>query len=112
MKREFAKIQSKPFALLDPQLLLGSEEDQPCSDHCQLHSYFPHVEATLEQEVAHRGPMDEGRAWFLLNELSKGLELLGDNEQAHWGISPDTIFVNSYGNYYIHKKHMNTNINI
>ena len=46
--------------------------------------------------------MDGQRAWFLLNELSKGLELLGDNEQAHWGISPDTILVNSYGNYYIH----------
>ena len=45
--------------------------------------------------------MDERRAWFLLNELLKGLELLGNNEQAHWDISPDTIFVNSYGNYYI-----------
>ena len=82
LKREFAKIQSKPFALLDIQLLLGSEEDQPCFDHCQLHSYFPHVEATLEQEVAYRGPMDERRAWFLLSELSMGLELLGDNKQS------------------------------
>ena len=46
--------------------------------------------------------MGEPRAWFLLNELSKGLEMLGENEQAHWGISPDTVLVNSYGNYYLH----------
>ena len=82
--------------------MLRSEEERPCSDHCQLHCYFPFIGGSLEREVARRGAMDERRAWFLLNEVSKGLELLGENEQAHWGIAPDTILVNSYGNYYIH----------
>ena len=82
--------------------MLCPEEEELCTEQRQVHVYFPHLPHTLEQEVKLRGLFDEGKAWFLLNDLTKALEMLGAAERVHWGISPATVFVGLYGNYYLH----------
>ena len=38
--------------------------------------------------VENEGVFSETKAWFLLNEVSKALEILENQGRAHWAVSP------------------------
>jgi hypothetical protein len=38
--------------------------------------------------IKKEGRFNETRAWFLLNEISKSLDIMGESGRAHWAVSP------------------------
>ena len=102
IKQDFEKTQKLPFSLITPDHVVREETSGYCSPYAQLTIYSQWHPRTLEEKIKEDGPLTQAAALFLINELSKSLTLLEERGRAHWGISPSTVFVNSYNNYYIH----------
>jgi hypothetical protein len=64
--------------------------------------YFEVVGRPLVQVVGSEGVVREVGAWFLLNEMSKALEILEESGRAHWGVSPETVYRNENMNYLVY----------
>ena len=46
--------------------------------------------------------MKESQIWFILNELSRSLEILHENNHPHIWLNPDTIFFNKNENWFLY----------
>jgi hypothetical protein len=82
------KIERKPFNVIYPRMIIDNDSFERCSTLHEVAVYSDFMNRNISQIVKQHGHFPENKAWFLLNEVSKSLEILGESGRPHWAISP------------------------